>query len=48
VLPPATVKLSVRIEHERMGVTTAVGQAFVGGKRVCNAKVRAAFVPTES
>lgn len=44
VLPPATVTLKVRIEEERMGVTTSVGQAFVDGKRVCSARLRAAHV----
>jgi 3-hydroxyacyl-[acyl-carrier-protein] dehydratase len=44
VLPPATVTFKVRIDEVRMGVTTSVGQAFVGSKRVCSARIRAAHV----
>ena len=44
VIPPATVTLKVRVDEERMGITTAVGSAMWGGKRVCSARMRAAFV----
>jgi 3-hydroxyacyl-[acyl-carrier-protein] dehydratase len=45
VLPPATVRLSVRLVEQRFGLVTAKGQVSLDGRRVVLASLTGAMVP---
>lgn len=47
VLPPATVALKVRVTEQRFGLTSAVGTVTLDGKKVCQAKLTGAILPSE-
>jgi len=46
VLPPATVRLSVKLKEERFGLVTARGVVTWEGRRVCIATLTGALIPT--
>lgn len=47
VIPPAQLRYVVTLKERRFGMTTAVGVAYQGDRKVVTARLTGAIVPTE-